>query len=117
VSPEELLEAAERLVREASSETSGMWPRAAALLARQALETAMKIRISTRIGRVEELSFQSQLLCLHDFTDADTARRTAAVWSALTTATHHHGYELPPTAAALEGWLDAARGLVRGLGG
>ena len=41
MTPEELLAAARRLVERPDAVTAGVWPRAAALLARQALEVAM----------------------------------------------------------------------------
>jgi hypothetical protein len=37
----------------------------------------------------------------------DREVRTRFVWSALSSASHVHGYELPPTSKELRDWCDA----------
>lgn len=116
MSPAQLLAAARSMVDDASEATEGVWSRAAAHLARQSLESGMKIRLSKQIPWVEEQSFHVQLLCLHDVATRDVAERAAYVWAALSRATHHHGYELPPTAPSLRAWIDAVAEVIDGLG-
>jgi hypothetical protein len=40
------------------------------------------------------------------FAGAEIAALTGSAWHGLSRAMHHHTYELPPTAAELQGWLD-----------
>src|ERR1700734_1117080 len=111
---EELLAAARRLVERPDAVTDGVWPRAAALLARQALEVAMAAPWAARphsIG-LSECSMRSQLLCLTDCLDKDTATRAAYLFAALSRACHYHSYELAPTATELTRWLNETAQLV-----
>ena len=103
----ELLDAAQALSRRASAETRGLWPRASALLARQALEVALKTWWSARAPGAEQASMRAQLLCLERDLPADVARDAHQAWTALSRACHHHAYELPPTAEELAGWQAA----------
>jgi hypothetical protein len=114
MTPEELLAAARRLVERPDAVTAGVWPRAAALLARQALEVAMAALWAARpqsIG-LSECSMRSQLLCLTDCVDKDTATRAAYLFAALSRACHYHSYELAPTATELTRWLNETGHLV-----
>ena len=93
---------------------AGIWPRAAALLARQALEAAMGEIWASR-PQAADLSgskIRSQVLCLRAYLDADTATRAAYLIAALSHACHYHPYELAPTAAELTGWLNQAAEVV-----
>lgn len=106
----ELLDMAQQLLERRDAKTAGLWPRAAALLARQALETALddfwktkKLEFATHCGR------RQQLICLHEYMDPEKAGEIAHAWSALSRACHHHPYELAPTVGELEGWLGVAR--------
>jgi hypothetical protein len=88
--------------------TAGIWPRAAALLARQAIEVAMEEMWASK-RQAAELSgstMRSQVLCLTAYLDRGTASRAAYLLAALSQACHYHPYELAPTAAELVGWLD-----------
>jgi hypothetical protein len=51
MTPEELLAAARRLIERPDAATAGVWPRAAALLTRQALEQTMARRLP--LGRTQ----------------------------------------------------------------
>jgi hypothetical protein len=108
MTPEELLTAARRLIQRPDAATAGVWPRAAAFLARQALELAMTTLWAARpqAAGLSECSARSQLLCLTAYLDPDTAARAAYLSAALSRACHYHSYELAPTAAELTGWLD-----------
>ena len=114
MTPEELLAAARRLIERPDATTAGVWPRAAALLTRQALEQAMTLlwAAHTPAADLSECSMRSQVLCLAAYLDRRTAARTAYLWAALSRACHYHPYELAPTAAELNTWLNEAAQLV-----
>jgi hypothetical protein len=114
VTPEELLAAARRLVEHPDAGTAGAWPRAAALLARQALEQAMAGLWAGQPGAdgLSERVMRSQLLCLTAYVDEDVAARTAYLSAALSHACHYHPYELAPTATELTRWLNETADLV-----
>jgi hypothetical protein len=107
VNASDLLAAAQAMVRQPRTGTTGLWSRAAALLGRQALETALDdLRRRKRPG-VEAASMRTQLLCLPSVIgDTELAGQVSHGWGALTRACHQHPYELAPTAQELERWLD-----------
>jgi hypothetical protein len=113
MTPAELLGAARELMDRPDPVTVGLWPRAAALLGRQALEAALddlwrrkRLDLAACPGRI-------QLLCLPtDLGDPALAVRAAHAWAALSHACHHRAYELAPTATELTGWLQAVADLV-----
>jgi hypothetical protein len=56
---------------------------------------------------LEDTSAKCQLLCLSHFLgDPDLAGRVHATWHGLTRSCHIQVYELAPTAAELESWLE-----------
>ena len=114
MTPDELLAAANGLMQRPDTLITGIWPRAAALLARQALEAAMAELWAAKRQAAEMAgcTMRSQLLCLTAYLDPGTARRAAYLFAALSRACHHHSYELAPTAAELTGWLDQAGQLI-----
>lgn len=112
MSPRELLAAARRLVDEPEPSTRGLWARAAALLARQALESQTQITLAKQAADLRKANWRAQLLCLQGVTDEHIARRAYQTWAALSAATHHHGYELPPSAASLRGWMHTVEELL-----
>lgn len=104
----EILASANDLLERSSADTSGLWPRAAVLLQRQALEVALKTYWSLKAPGTEECSARAQLLCLGTYLrDESLARRAYHVWTALSRAAHFHPYELPPTREELMGWQEA----------
>jgi hypothetical protein len=96
------------LARPRRGELAGTWPRAAALLIRQALEAALDQYWRDRGLALHECNARAQWICLADYERKDPATVAAlsGTWHALSRACHHHAYELPPTAAELRGWLD-----------
>jgi hypothetical protein len=113
-----LLRAARALVESPRAATAGIWPRAAALLARQALEAALADHWAGRAPGLERASMRAQLACLPDYLpDRRLAADTAFAWAALSEACHHHAYELAPTASELGAWLDAVERLVAAVDG
>jgi hypothetical protein len=109
-----LLRAGRALMQDPRAGTAGIWPRAAALLGRQALESALDDHWRRRAPGLENASMRVQLACLPDYLpDRRVAADVGFTWAALSEACHHHAYELAPTAPELEGWLDAVERLVR----
>jgi len=112
-SPRTLLANARRLIAEPDPRTRGLWARAAALLARQALEGALGELWDRKAPPLADASFAVQLTCFPQYIgDSDVARIAAHAWAALSDACHHRGYALAPTAAELEAWFrDVERAL------
>jgi hypothetical protein len=111
-SPAELLAGADRLLGTATVSTTGVWPRAAALLLRHAQEEALRRywrRVRPELARCP---MHAQALCLETYLGPDTARRWSTVWAGLSRACHYHGYELSPTAAELRAWRDETERLL-----
>jgi hypothetical protein len=112
----QLLNVARDLIQRADPATAGIWPRAGALLARQALEAALDDYWRQHAPGLEQCSMRAQLLCLPSYLRSDgadsLADRTAYAWIRLSRACHQHVYELPPTAAELAGWIDIIDQLV-----
>ncbi len=55
---------------------------------------------------------RAQLLCLEGYMPAKTARHAHLVWTALSRASHHHVYELPPTCDELLAWFQTVGDVV-----
>ncbi len=110
MTPDELLDAARDLMQRPGASLDGIWPRAAALLARQALEAAMAElwAANRQAAGLSAATMRSQELCLTAYLDPVTASRITYLLAALSRACHYHPYELAPTAAELTGWLDQA---------
>lgn len=113
----ELLANADQILDEPRAATAGVWPRAAALLARQAIEVAMFEFWMVRAPGVEWCSTHAQLLCLPEYMrDREVAESASLAWNSLSRICHHHPYELLPTAGELRGLLDTARRFAAALG-
>ena len=109
--PAELLAAARDLLKRADPQTAGLWPRAAALLARQALEAGLDEFWRGKGVALDGCSMRTQLICLRGYLDHDAAGRIDHAWAALSQACHHHAYDLAPAAGELEGWMEVAAAL------
>lgn len=103
MTPEQLLDRARTLVANFTPGTAGLWPRAAALLARQAIEAAMDELWTARAPGCAELSARAQLMCLPEYLrDRALAGEVAFAWVTLSEACHVRAYETGPTAEELE---------------
>jgi hypothetical protein len=97
-----LVSTARDLIREDDATTAGLWPRAAALLARQGLELAMVRLWEVTAPGLERTSTRCQLLCVGDMlNNRELGGRAMLTWNSLSNACHHRVYELPPTASEL----------------
>ncbi len=110
----DLASAARGLLTRPDAATSGLWPRATALLARQAIENTLRDLWLLRAPGVEKCPTRAQLLCLPYFVgNAALAERVSYAWAALSRACHQHPYELPPTAPELATWLELVEDFTR----
>ena len=115
--PGDLLEMADRVLRRADPATAGLWPRASAILALQALEASLLGLWESHALPLQACSMQTQLICLRSYLEeASLAARAGHAWSALSRACHHHPYELGPTAGELQSWLSVVGELVQRVG-
>lgn len=103
--PRHLLATAHQLLERPESAASGLWPRAAALLGRQALELLLHALWRRQAPGTESASMRAQLICLPRYLDPKLAGRVGYAWAALSGACHQHAYELAPTATELRRWL------------
>jgi hypothetical protein len=111
--PSALVGAARELMQRPAAGTLGLWPRAAALVARGALEDALRDLWQRRAVGLGRATTRAQLACLpHVLGDRSLASEIAFAWSALSTACHHHAYELAPTATELQRWIDTVDRLI-----
>lgn len=108
MTPTELLQAARQILGHTGGLVPALWPRAAAILARHALETAVREMWTSRPGyeSLAQSSMRAQLISLIDVVDPSTTARASFVWSALSEACHYHPYDLAPTAGELSHWID-----------
>ncbi len=106
------------MLDEAEPSTVSAWSRASALLARQALEGSLKEFWLRQAPGVERLNMRTQLNCLRSYlADAALADDINFTWHALSRATHHHPYELDPTADELRSLVSSATRIVASLPG
>lgn len=95
---EDLLEGAQQLLAGDVKLEPGPVERAAALLARQALELRIAERLVPYGLDAGDARFSDQLLCLQGtIGDKQLARQAAALWASLSAVVHHLGYEIGPT--------------------
>lgn len=96
--------------------SEGVWPRAAALLARQVLEETLdRLWMAIHPG-VANASRATQLTCLGlMITDAGLVADVRSAWASLSRSCHHHHFELGPTAAELSRWIEQTERLVEAL--
>ena len=104
MTPADLLAEADRLLTTAVPDTRGRWPKACAWLIRLALEKALDDLWSRVLPSAADCGMRAQLLLLPGYADQATAELSRATWIGLARATHHHAYDLAPTAAELRRW-------------
>lgn len=105
-SAETLLDDAQQLLAGQTGFSQGVAERAAALMARQALEMRIAERLEPYGVDVNGTPFTTQLLCLQGtMSDKDLARQAASLWASLSTIVHHLGYEISPTGDELTALL------------
>jgi hypothetical protein len=112
MTPGGLLAEADRLLTAVVPGTRGRWPRACAWLTRLALEQALDDYWSRTLPEAVNCGVRPQLLILPHYAGTNTAADAAEAWYGLARATHHHAYDLAPTAAELRRWHGLVRAVV-----
>lgn len=109
-----LLAEVQTLLNRPDPATAGIWPRATALLARQALETALSELWQRRAPGLEQCPVRAQLLCLPGYLPGhgDLVGRVSYAWASLSRACHHHTYDLAPTADEIASCIETVGRLV-----
>jgi hypothetical protein len=118
VTPTELLDAANQLLRSPVPGLGNLWPRACALLIRLALELTLDQHWSRVLPAAADCGMRLQLLLLSLYAGSgpastDEASASDAVllareaWLGLAGAAHHHAYELAPNDSEVRGWHTA----------
>ena len=80
--------------------------RSAAFLIRTSLESTLRVFLNRAAPGATAANFTVRLHCLlHLHEDHELAARVAWTWAALSRATHHHGYEIPPPRRDLDRWM------------
>jgi hypothetical protein len=101
----ELISGARDLLRMDEPGSIGLWPRAAAAVGRQGLETALDELWELRCPGLEETNTRCQLICLPVLLqDDELAGRASHAWYSLTRLCHYAG-EVVPLPSEVEGWL------------
>ena len=114
-SPADLVAAARTVLDHPDALSGSAWARSTALLARQALEAAIAGFWRREVPEEVTGSFTTQLLCLRSYVPAEVAAGAFEAWAALSSACHHHAYDLAPTAAELHHWVESVTHLVTAL--
>lgn len=104
---EVLLDTSDRLLREVVPGTRGVWPRVVAFAVRAALELEIDAFWARVEPEVAGAPMRSKLLLLEAYADRAVAQTASELWHELSRATHHHAYELAPTAHELRAWYAA----------
>ncbi len=105
-----LLDAAERTLELHEPETAGIWPHAAAVLIRQALELTLNAFWRRRAPALLDASFGDRWICLPVYLGGVAAARAANfAWTALSEACHHRAYDVGLTQDELRAHLATAR--------
>jgi len=112
ISGPQLIKTTRDLLERPDPMTAGIWPRASALLARQALEAALDDLWRRRAPGIEKCSMRAQLLCLSLYVPEELAERVASTWAGLSRACHQHAYELPPISSELLAWIAIVEELI-----
>ena len=104
-----LLDTAEAILDGALRIGGGLQARAAALLARQALEQALGEFWESRAPDVSRCRVRTQIQCLAAFLDPEPVAAAATAWNRLSEACHHHPYDVAPSAAEMRAWIESVR--------
>jgi hypothetical protein len=109
MTPARLVAEARRLVNTASGDATGaLRVRAATILTRQALEGRLEELLTARVTEIAGVAFDARLLVLRTVMgEPEAAAETRYVWAALSSASHLHAYELPPSRDELVHWIEA----------
>jgi hypothetical protein len=112
--PSDLLAVAEAVCGGKGGDYGTSWARAAAFLTRQALEDAIDTIYTGPLLGIRACPTSTKLICLPYYLgEVNLARELHATWAQLSTACHAHPYELDPTVAELQRWIEVVRRLLQ----
>jgi hypothetical protein len=112
-----ILDEAERQVDEHDPATSGLWPHAAAVLIRQALEITLDVFWRQRSRPMLDASMRDRWVCLPAYLgDRPEAAAADFAWTALSEACHHRAYDVGLTLDELRSHLASARAFLSAVG-
>lgn len=103
------LTSARAVVQEPSIVPAGVWGRAAAILARQGLEYALRRRwAAVNWPAMADAKMKHQLIALPTYCEgfADLATEMRFIWAQLSNACHAGTYRLDPSPEQLLNWID-----------
>ena len=102
-----------RLLDRPPTPDSGLWGRAAVLLARQGLEGSLHRFWERHAPDLREANTTAQLICLGEFMGGDllTAGDAMQLWNTLSRACHYDDDYLAPNATEVADWLERAERL------
>ena len=106
MNPKELLAGARDLASSTDRRLGTSRSVGAALLARQALESALDDLWVRTVPGLALCSARAQFIALPAYVSPVLAGDVAYCWSRLSRACHHDAYDLPPSPAELEHLLD-----------
>lgn len=111
-SPTSLLELAQAVLGGTHPIPIAQTPRAAALLARQALEELID-ELCVAVGApLRRATTRSRLVSLRILADDGVASIAATAWAGLSRACHQHAYELTPTVGEIRHLIDLVAALI-----
>lgn len=84
-----------------------VWSLACVYLLRAALEAELDALWARTLPEVAAACRRAQLLVLPQLVDAALASDVAEIWGALSEATHHRAYALPPSSAEVSAWTSS----------
>jgi len=113
MTPKERLDVAERLLERSGGALVGLWPRACAVLVRQALEGAVDRVLREEVPGSQAANWRVKFLCLgRAIGDERKARELAYVWGRLSEVLHRGGGAMGASEVQLRGWVERVRGVV-----
>lgn len=110
----QLLEHAHAILDGAHGLPPSQAPRAAALLARQVLESAVQDLCSANGADLPRASMRSRLITLRGLAGDTLGGFAGTAWSGLSRCCHHHAYELDPDANEVRHLLNQVAALLEG---
>lgn len=113
MTPGERLAVAEGLLEKSGEAMAGLWPRACAVLVRQALEGAVERVLRERVPGSQAARWRVKFLVLgRAIGDEGKARELGYVWGRCSEVLHRGGGGLGASEVQLRGWVEVVRGVV-----
>lgn len=106
ISPVEILNLSRAVLNGTHAIPTAHVSRAAALLARQALEDSINDLCDSAGASMRTARTRSRLVSLRILVGNEVADLAAVAWGSLSNVCHHHAYELTPTAGEIQHLID-----------